>query len=57
MAAVGRWREAEFQWRRALLLKPDPEDAERINHMLSTVPASVTGAVRSQAAVLPDVVR
>jgi tetratricopeptide (TPR) repeat protein len=51
MAAVGRWREAEFQWRRALLLKPDPEDAERINHMLSTVPASVTGVVRNQAAV------
>jgi tetratricopeptide (TPR) repeat protein len=51
MAAVGRWREAEFQWRRALLLKPDPEDAERINHMLTTVPAPVSGGGRSQAAV------
>jgi tetratricopeptide (TPR) repeat protein len=40
MAAVGRWREAEFQWRRALLLKPDPEDEARINRMLSTVPGA-----------------
>ena len=38
MAAVGRWREAEYQWRRALLLKPDPEDAERINQKLATLP-------------------
>ena len=38
MAAVGRWQEAEFQWRRALTLKPDPEDAERINARLASVP-------------------
>jgi tetratricopeptide (TPR) repeat protein len=57
MAAVGRWREAEFQWRRALLLKPDPEDAERINHMLSTVPSSVTGRAPGEAAVQPAIIR
>ena len=38
MAAVGRWREAEYQWRRALLLKPEPEDADRINQKLATLP-------------------
>gem|GEM_PF-6959367 len=27
LAAVGRLREAEFQWRRALTLKPEPADA------------------------------
>lgn len=40
MAAVGRWREAEFQWRRALTLKPDPEDAERINGRLASLPGA-----------------
>ncbi len=32
--AVGRAREAEFQWLRALNLKPDPEDRERIEAKL-----------------------
>ena len=48
MAAVGRWRDAEFQWRRALTLNPDPADAERINAKLETIPQS--GAARSQPA-------
>ena len=42
LAAAGRWREAEFQWRRALTLKPDPDDAERINGRLAALPASAT---------------
>ncbi len=28
LAAAGRTREAEFQWRRALNLKPDADDAQ-----------------------------
>ena len=40
LAAVGRWREAEFQWRRALNLKPDPDDARRIEAKLTSLPAS-----------------
>ena len=39
LAAVGRLREAEFQWRRALTLKPDPADARRIEAKLATLPA------------------
>jgi tetratricopeptide (TPR) repeat protein len=39
LAAVGRWREAEFQWRRALTLKPDPEEAERITAKLAALPS------------------
>ena len=46
LAAVGRWREAEFQWRRALSLKPDPADARRIEARLATLP----GTSRSAAA-------
>ena len=38
LAAVGRLREAEFQWRRALTLKPDPDDARRIEAKLATLP-------------------
>ncbi len=54
MAAMGRWREAEYQWRRALLLKPDPEDAERINQKLSTLPQ---GRLPTQASVPAATVR
>ena len=40
LAAVGRWREAEFQWRRALNLKPEPDDARRIESKLASLPAA-----------------
>lgn len=45
LAAVGRMREAEFQWRRALTLKPDAADARRIEAKLATLPARPTPAV------------
>ena len=48
LAAVGRWREAEFQWRRALTLKPEPGDAKRIEAKLATLP----GGVRTE--ITPD---
>lgn len=44
LAAVGRLREAEFQWRRALTLKPEPADARRIEAKLATLPASTRAA-------------
>ena len=37
LAAVGRYREAEYQWRRALTFKPDAADAERINARLNSI--------------------
>ena len=40
LAAAGRWREAEFQWRRALTLKPEPEETQRITERLNTLPAA-----------------
>ena len=40
LALVGRWREAEFQWRRALTLKPEPEEQQRINARLNALPVS-----------------
>ena len=42
LAANGRWREAEFQWRRALTLKPDPEDEKRIVAKLAALPQAGT---------------
>ena len=45
LAAVGRLREAEFQWRRALTLKPEPEDATRINARLAALTAPVATPV------------
>ncbi len=48
--AVGRKLEATFQWRRALTLNPEPEDAARIESRLhetaalTTPPASATAA-------------
>ncbi len=42
LAAAGRLREAEFQWRRALNLKPDAEEAKRLNDKLAGLPASAT---------------
>ncbi len=52
LAAVGRWREAEFQWRRALTLKPDPDDATRINARLAALPGvSATQAAAPAATV------
>ena len=45
--AVGRRREAEFQWRRALNLKPEPEDQARIERKLQnaeTVPSTQTAS-------------
>jgi Flp pilus assembly protein TadD len=38
LAANGRWREAEFQWRRALTLKPDANDEKRIVAKLDSLP-------------------
>ncbi len=38
--AVGRRREAEFQWRRALNLKPEPEDQARIERKLRDAEAA-----------------
>lgn len=38
LAAVGRLREAEFQWRRALTLKPEPPEARRIEAKLAALP-------------------
>lgn len=42
LAATGRWREAEFQWRRALTLKPDADDAQRITAKLAALPGGRT---------------
>ncbi len=39
LAAAGRMREAEFQWRRALILKPDDADAKKLNEKLAALPA------------------
>ena len=39
--AVGRRREAEFQWRRALTLKPDAEDKDRIEARLRGIGAAI----------------
>ena len=39
LAAAGRWREAGYEWRRALTLKVEPEDVTRINAKLATLPA------------------
>ena len=49
LAAVGRIREAEYQWRRALTLKPDPADAERINARLNSVSAAKPKQAAGQA--------
>ncbi len=38
--AVGRRREAEFQWRRALNLKPEPDDQARIERKLHDAEAA-----------------
>ena len=39
LEAVGRHREAGFQWRRALLLKPEPEEEALIRSKLRALPA------------------
>lgn len=58
MAAMGRWREAEYQWRRALTLTPEPEDAARIEKVLLTIPGGPgPGQVPGQASVQPPAVR
>lgn len=41
LAAAGRMREAEFQWRRALNLKPDAEETKRLNEKLAALPTPV----------------
>lgn len=49
LAAAGRTREAEFQWRRALNLKPDAAETKRLNEKLEALatqaaqPAPVKG--------------
>ncbi|MDT7951191.1 MAG: tetratricopeptide repeat protein [Acetobacteraceae bacterium] len=40
LAAAGRMREAEFQWRRALNLKPDPEEAKHLQEKLASLPVT-----------------
>lgn len=51
LAAVGRWREAVYQWRRALTLKPEPEELQRITARLNAapgvLPAATTAPVRT----------
>ena len=42
LAAAGRLREAEFQWRRALNLQPDAEEAKRLNAKLAALPVAPT---------------
>ena len=49
LAASGRWREAEFQWRRALTLKPDAEDEKRIVAKLATLPKPAVTRVAEPA--------
>ena len=49
LAAAGRTREAEFQWRRALNLKPDSDEAKHLNAMLTglivtPIPAAAPGS-------------
>lgn len=43
--AANRRREAEFQWRRALILNPDPDDAAKLEAKLHGIPASAEGSV------------
>ncbi len=38
LEAVGRTREAAFQWRSALILQPEPEEAARIEAKLAALP-------------------
>jgi Flp pilus assembly protein TadD len=45
--AVGRRREAEFQWRRALTLHPEAEDAAKLEAKLHDIP---TAAINPQNA-------
>lgn len=47
LAAVGRIREAEFQWRRALNLKPEAEDARKLIEKLEALPGSAPPATAS----------
>ena len=49
--AVGRHREAEFQWRRALNLNPEPEDQARIERKLRD--AEATPATRTASPGTP----
>jgi tetratricopeptide (TPR) repeat protein len=42
LAAAGRTREAEFQWRRALNLNPDADEAKHLNEKLATIPVTAT---------------
>ncbi len=42
LAAAGRLREAEFQWRRALNLKPDAEETKRLTDKLAALPVTPT---------------
>lgn len=44
--AVGRPREAEVQWRRALILNPDPQDVPALQTKLATPAASASSAER-----------
>ena len=51
--AVGRRREAEFQWRRALNLHPEPEDQARIERKLRDAEAAPATRTASPAAGTP----
>ena len=42
LAAASRLREAEFQWRRALNLKPDADETKRLNEKLAALPVPPT---------------
>ncbi|MGI4954931.1 MAG: tetratricopeptide repeat protein [Janthinobacterium lividum] len=54
LAAVGRWREAEYQWRRALTLKPDPDELRRITERLATIPGGTVIPATAPAAAAPN---
>lgn len=51
--AVGRRREAEFQWRRALNLKPEPEDQARIERKLQNAETAPSTQTASPARSVP----
>lgn len=53
LAAADRWREAEFQWRRALTLKPDAEEQKRIEGRLAALPGGGAPAAPAPARPAP----
>jgi tetratricopeptide (TPR) repeat protein len=46
--AAGRKREAQFQWRRALVMNPDPEEATQLETKLHDASAQAEGATTAE---------